>query len=935
MTYKRNKFVLLAIAMALPHAFAFSQNDSVQEKSLVQKYQKQNDIGFSQQSIYKTTSALSSVAGETLEKTISTNLQNSLIGRIPGLTVTQGSDEAGVVNNTLLARGLATYQGDRSMLVLVDGSRSSFSELVPEEIESITLLKDAAATAIYGLRGANGVLLVKTKRGEISPLKVSVSTKIGFQQATRLPKFLGAYDYARLYNEAQLNNGVTSVKYSDADLAAYKDGSDPYLHPNVNWYNEVLRGVAPIYNFDLNFRGGDKVARYFVLLNVLNSDGLLKKTGDMSTNSINKSYIRYNVRSNVDVNISKRLSAAVTVGLSVEDRANPFEETTSGLFNKLSMVNPNSFPVRNPNGSWGGNSTFTNPVADLLETGYWSSNSRTINTSLKLIQQLDMITKGLSASGSVAFNSWYIGYSNKNKTYARYPISKSAEGSIIVGTPFGENTSLTGNEGISNQWRNSTMQFSLDYSRQFGLSQFDATAMYNYEEYIQGPEQPYKHVGGGGRLTYTYDQKYIAELSMGYQGTETFVKGKRFGFFPAGSLGWIISNEDFIKGNKILDYLKIRVSYGLTGNDKIGSPTRFMYDQEYRDYVGSYYLGQANIVLYGLSMSSLGNPTVTWEKEKKFNIGFDANIFNAIDLSFNYFNHNRFDILSSPSRNVPVYIGADLPLANVGKVNNQGFEASIRYNGNHGEKFTYFVELNGWYAKNKIVFNSEPIQTEEYFYRTGQQIDQPYALVAQGFYTQADIDNPSVAKPTWSTVKPGDLKYKDQNGDNLIDGNDWYPVGNSSIPNLTLGLNLGCTFQGFDMTAFFHAVGQRTVYLGSSYYQAFQGRGNISEFALNRWTPETPETPETATYPRLSAEDDLNNFQGSTFWQRDGSFLKLRSLEFGYTFKNIMRSKESTLRLFMNGNNVFSLDYLKDTDPEVLTGYPAVRTLSFGAKFQF
>ena len=912
-------YKILAAVLLFPSVL-FARASTMEKDSIMSEY----DI---------TTSAISKVSGRELEKTFSTNLHNALIGILPGLTMAQGSAEPGMVNNhSMRIRGLATYTGENEPLLLVDGFRSSFSELVPEEIESITLLKDAAATAIYGQRGANGVLLVTTKRGTQSPLRVSVSSQVGFQQATRLPKYLDAFDHARLYNDAQRNNGVTDVKYSESDLEAYRSGTNPYLHPNINWYDEVLRETAPIYNVGLSFKGGNKTVRYFTMLNSLRNDGLLIRTADLSENSINQTYSRYNIRSNVDMDITSRFSAAVTLGLSVEDRTNPGAENVSELFETLNLINPNSFPAYNPNGSFGGNATFTNPLGDILEKGYWSSNSRTINTSLKLTEQLDMITSGLSVSGIVSFNSWYTGFSNKNKNYARYSISENADGEIVYSSPpYGENTSLEGDENQSSQWRNTTLQFSLDYSRSFGTNRLDAMAMYNYEEHTIGTEQPYRHVGGGGRLTYAHNHRYIAEASFGYQGTENYAKGKRFGFFPAASVGWIASNETFLKENKTLQYLKFKLSYGLTGNDRIGG-RRFMFDEEY-GHTQDYFFGNINSSIRGMALSSLANKNVTWEKEKKFNVGFEANFLGNIDLSFDYFNNRRYDILSSPDSDIPVYIGTDLPLLNVGKVNNQGFEASICYNGKIGSEFNYFAGLKGWYAKNKITYNSEPVQINDYFYRTGKQINQPYMLVALGFYTQEDIDNPDVAKPTWSEVKPGDIKYKDQNNDNVIDGNDWYPVGNTELPAFTAGLTVGFQYKGFDFSTLFHGVTERNVRLETPYYRAFQGNGKISEVALNHWTPETATT---ANYPRLSVADDLNNFQTSTFWQRDGSFLKLRTIELGYTFKQILKSKDADLRVFANGNNLFSWDKIKDSDPEVMDGgYPAVRTISLGARINF
>jgi TonB-linked SusC/RagA family outer membrane protein len=912
----------------------FAQEKTEDKDSIPNPCNEPVEVGYGQRlPACMINSSLSTVKGETLEKTFSSNLHNSLPGRLSGLTVTQGSDEPGVVNNTLRSRGLATYTGSNDMLLLVDGFGSSFSELVPEEIESITLLKDAAATAIYGLRGANGVLLVTTKRGIEQPLQISFSSRIGFHLVTRKPGYPDAYSYATLYNEGSVNDG-TGIKYSEDALNKYRDGSDPYLYPDVDWYKEITRKTAPVYNIDLNFRGGNKIARYFVLLNVIGDYSLLKNSGGKSDMSINNSYTRYNIRSNIDLNITQRLSAAATVGVSIADRKTPHSEYASSLFEYVGRVPANAFPVYNPNGTWGGNNNFTNPVGNLLQTGYYTTNSRTVNATLKLTEQLDFITPGLSASVAVSFNNWYLGSSDKHKRYAYYNLlGQDQDGEYVYDARLGEDTSLSADENNTVSWRNSNILATLDYDRSWGRHRFNGMLMYQYESYHQGDEEPFYHIGGGGRFIYVYDQRYIAEITAGYQGSENFRTGKQYGFFPAGSIGWVISNENFLKGNKTLSFLKLRASYGLSGNDNTGG-RRYMYDDEYA-IIGGYTFGSGSVI-WGNGLSSIGNPDVTWEKERKLNTGVEATFLKSLDISFDYFNDRRRDILTAPGRNIPVYFGTLLPLLNIGETKNSGFEATVRYSDNLNKEFNYFVRVSGWYAKNKIVCHSESLKMNDYQYTTGRQINQPFYLIADGFYSRADLSNPDVAKPDWLSedkLKPGDIKYMDQNKDGVIDSNDYYPVGNTDFPALTLGLTIGFEYKNFDFNAFFHGAGKRDVYLGSSYYRAFQGNGTVTAAASGRWTPETADQ---ATYPRLSVEENQNNFVGSTFWLKDGSFIKLRSVELGYTFKNFPDAGgKSNLRLFVSGNNLFSIDHVKDCDPELLSGYPSVRTLSLGAKIHF
>ncbi len=935
----RYKYIIYTIFLALPSFLPAQDTLSLKEQ-----------IGYDNQEKYKISSSVSSVSGNELGKSFTPNLINSLIGRMPGLTITQGSDEAGVVDNVIRARGVGTFQGLRDPLIVIDGFvtqytdedgflRTLFSQLMPEEIESITLLKDASATAIYGFRGANGVLLINTKRGYNSPLKINFNTQIGFQQPSRMPKYLNSYDYATLYNEAYGYVHEGAKFYDDNALTAYRDGTDRYLYPDVNWYNETLRNTAEIYKVGLNFQGGSDVAKYFVLLNYLGNSGLVRRTEDLSENTKNQSYERYNIRSNLDVNINKNLTASITLGLALENKITPggtgVGMNTNDLFTRIQQLPPNSFPVRNPDNTWGGSSNRSNPLANITERGYWKQVSRNINSALRLTEKLDMLIPGLSVSGAISFNSYFLGYSNRYANYEYYSLTgKDADGNYIYSAPFGKKEQLTIDDAISDQWRNSTMEGSLSYKKIFGLHNIDALLIYSLENEVYGAQQPFIHEGLGSRFTYTYDKRYVGELSMGVQATETFAEGKRTGFFPAGSVAWIISEEDFLKKNDLVNFLKLRVSYGLTGNDKINGDTRFMYEQEYGEREG-YNLGITNSYIPGYRQLRLSNPDITWEKDKKFNIGLETILLNKLEISFDYFYNQRFDILCFPSRSIPSYIGADLPYMNVGKTKNAGFEASVDYHNSISKNLNYYVKLNAGFAKNKITYKSEDIKAENnaHLYQTGHSIGQPYYLEAIGFYSQVDIDNPDVAKPIWKEVLPGDLKYKDWNNDGIIDDNDRYPFGYTNIPEITLGIDIGFSYKNFDISAFFQTALNRTVYLSADYYKAFQNNGSISEFALNRWTSE--ENAQSATYPRLSLTNEQNNYRGSTFWTCNGNFLKLRNVELGYTIKNLVSSINSELRIFLNGTNLFSLDAVKGYDPERIGGYPAVRTFSLGANVQF
>ena len=892
-----------------------------------------NRVAYGIQPKWMTTSAVSSVKGDEL-KSFVPNIANMLNGRIPGLVVQQWGCEPGADSPAMNARGVNTYGSGAGLFIVIDGFQSTeayFQQLTPQEIESITLLKDASATAIYGSKGANGVLLITTKRGTSDKIKINFSIQSGFQQPLRLPEFLGAYDYATLYNEALVNDGKSPL-YTPMDLEAYKAGNDPIFHPDVDWYETILRKAAPITNYNFTASGSNEYFRYFVLLNVLDDRSLYRKAGNVSDFSKNGTYTRYNFRTNIDVKLSKRLQGAVTLGGTIEDKTNPgTSENTSGMFDLMSSIAPNAFPVYVSTGMYGGNSMYSNPLGDLMQTGYTSYNGRSLQAIFQLKGDLGFITPGLSVSGAVGFNTYFKSYSKKSRQYARYSVDRDNADEIIY-TTYGQNTSLAGDESSSSQWRDYSLQASLNYNRTFNeLHNIDAIYLGSYNDYVvTGTDLSYKNIAMGGRVTYSYDKRYIGEFSFGYNGTENFPKGHRFGFFPAGSLGWILSNEAFLKGNPILNYLKLRASYGIVGNDNIGG-IRYMFDQYYDGY--GYHLGNSNNVQDGLVQGKLANPDVTWEKEKKFNAGFEATLINKIDVSFDYFIQKRSNILSQPYRTVPDYLGISRPDINIGKVDNKGLETSIRYNGIGKKDLTYFVETSFWYAKNKVVYNAEAIQENEYLYGTGRMVGQPFVLEAIGFFKDEDdiLKSPT---QTFTDVRPGDIKYKDQNKDGKIDSNDYYPIGYTSMPQITLGLHGGITFKGFDLDVFFQGAANRTVYCGGKYYHAFQNDGKVSSIAMGRWTPETAET---ATYPRLSSENNLNNYQASSFWQKNGNFLKLRSLEIGYTlpFQFSRKINLEKVRIFADGTNLFSLDHMDGfTDPETMSGYPALRTISFGLSIQ-
>jgi len=877
---------------------------------------------------WMTTRSISTTDASTLDKSVTTNFGTKLNGRVSGLTVSQSNNESGLETHNLFSRGVGTFGVGRNVLVVVDGFESTYDQLIPDEIESVTLLKDAASTTMYGMKGANGVLLITTKRGKEGPLKVSFSAQTGFESPLKLPDFLGSYDYAILYNEGLNNDGLPNL-YTDYELNAYQTGSDPYLYPNVNWYNEILRKSAPTSNINLTFSGGKSNVRYFVLLNYKNREGIYKKTAKESEFSINSSNPQFNVRTNVDINLTKKLLINLTMGFALANKSNPAANNTSSIFNRMSLIAPNAFPVYNPNGSYGGNALYSNPWADILETGFYTSNYRTSLTSVKLTQLLDVIADGLSISAAASVNNTFRGYSNKVRTYDRYAIITDETGTIDY-LKFGQPTTLSAQEWDFDQWRNSSFQTSLNYNKSFDNNIADASLGYDMTSYTrENRHTPFRHLGVNGRLSYAHQMKYLGELSFGYYGSNGYMKGKRFGLFPAISAGWIISNEDFMEDNKVVNFLKLRTSYGISGNNAISDGAIFRYEQYYHGE-GQYIYGSSN--MWGYAESNIANPNLSWEKKKEINVGLDATFINRINLNIDIFSQNRYDILTVPQNYVPSFAGMLLLEQNVGKVDNKGFEATIGYKSDENNDFSLLADLSVWFAKNKITSIPESIKQYEYQSRQGKRVDQPFLLQDLGFFKN-ESEVTSSAFQIYDAIQPGDIKYKDQNNDNIIDSRDFYPIGYTNIPELSFGWNNGIKYKDLYLNVFLQGVTNRSVYLSGTNFYAFQNDAKVTSEALNRWTIDNQES---ATYPRLSSRNNMNNYQGSSFWQRDGSFIRLKNVELGYNLSNTLARKIDISRatIFISGTNLLTFDYVKIADPEILSGYPNMRTFNIGVKVE-
>ncbi len=908
-------------------------------------------IAYGQQPEWKRTSAMSGIGGGELMKTTSPNMANSLKGRIPGLTELQQSAEPGYdfYLQNMFSRGRTSYMGDQNMLVFIDGFEAPLDRLTATEIESITLLKDASALALYGMRGANGVLLVTTKRGMVSAPQIDIRVQTGIQTPTFLTSPVNASQYATLYNQARLNDGLSAI-YTADDIAAYGNGSDPYFHPNVAWQDELLRSVSPFSLAEMSFRGGNRTARYYVMMNVTQNAGLYAGTDGKRKENSNAYFASFNFRSNIDVDITKNFLASMLFSGSVGDRSTPGgSSSASSIFGSAWQVPANAFPVYNPNGSWGGTSAFTNPVGDLLSRGLYREHSRTFQVIMNLRYDLSALTEGLSLSGAVAYNNYVADTSPRTRNYARYSITQTGtnpDGSPQVAyTQYGTDEPLTAEEGFRSDWGRTNLRFGFDYSRRFGERHgLDAMVQLVTDHYeISSSRDKENYINTGGRVTYDYNRRYIAEFSAAYQGTNNFPSGSRFGFFPAASVGWVLSEENFVRKSGWFDFLKLRASAGLVGNDQMGVG-RYLFDQTYSSK-GSYLFGTGSSATSGFGENVLANPDISWEKQRVVNVGLDASFAGHFHFEFDWFHQLRRDILAQPYATVPGFVGASygdlLPYMNVGEVSNRGFEALLRYTGKAGRNVTWYAEGSAWFARNRIEEMNEEVKLYDYQYRRGHAIGTPFTLIADGLYSTDDFDAQGNLKaglpvPQFGAVRPGDIRYKDMNGDGKVDSNDYYPVGNSTIPEWNYALRLGLQWKSFDVEALLNGVAGRDTYLSGQMVYSFKDNGTASPLALESWTASNPN----ASYPRLSTTTMDNNYRQSTYWRRNGSYLRMANLHVGYTLPEKVGKalRLQGIYVYANATNLFTLnglDGLADPEPAALITYPLMRSYNIGLTVNF
>lgn len=905
------------------------------------------------------TGSISSVNTDELLKVPTASIGNMLSGVLSGVSSIQSSGQPGGDDPDVFIRGISTLNTmNAKPLYLVDGVERSFFQIDPNEVENITILKDASSTAVFGVRGANGVIIVTTKRGKEGKAKINASFSYGIQTPTRIPEFVNSYDYATFLNEAYTNDGK-DPKFTPEAVEAFRTHSNPIIYPDTDWMELLFKSSAPQTQGNVNISGGTERVRYFISMGMLDQKGFFKNHDTRYDANFN--FNRYNYRANLDIDFTKTTLVAINMGGRVEKRNFPRSgDDINQLFRRIYWATPFSGPGI-VDGKWiKGNSQYlpvglSDGLGNIYGRGYGSKTTNVVNLDLALTQKLDFVTKGLQFKIKVAYNSgydhtkeratsiesyqpWY----RKDVTWMEHPAGSDPNEVVYIQDGEAGLISYAESFGKSRDWY---AEASFDWKRDFDLHHLSALALYNqsktYYPDSDYPGIPRGYVGLVGRVTYDYDNKYLIEGNVGYNGSENFAPGNRYGFFPAVSGGWVLTQEEFLKDNPVVNFLKIRASYGIVGNDRYhpygtGFMDRFLYlPNSY--FIGSgYQFGTGTSWSPGAYEKSFGNSGLSWEKSAKQNYGIDFSLFNQkLSGSIDYFYEKRTDILAKASTD-PIIHAMSLPVLNLGIVSNKGVELNLKWN-HKINSFRYWTNLNVSYAKNKIVYQDEVPSEYTYTLKTGHPVGQPFGLKVRGFYYEGMED---VADHSY-VLKEGDVVYEDLNHDGKIDDNDKTAIGYPSYPLLNAGLTLGFEYKGFDFSMLWVGATKTSRVLEETFRKPLgetYDRSLMSHQFTDRWTPETAAT---AKLPRATIDGVKNNYRDSELWVKDASYLRLKNIEIGYNFRLPFMPKigMEKMRVFMTGYNLLTFDKLKISDPESMSSgvpqYPVMRVINFGLNVSF
>lgn len=902
------------------------------------------------------------------------SISNALAGQLSGIVAMSRSGEPGKNSAAdFYIRGVSSFKGTSTPLVLVDGIERDLDLVDTDDIASFSILKDASASAVYGVRGANGVILITTKKGSVGKPQVNVRTEFGFTQPTKRPQMLGSAEWAELYNEA-----YGSQNYSPEDIEKYRTNADPDLYPNVDWFDALFDDMAANQRVNLNITGGSDIVKYYVSGAFYNESSIYKNAGNIYGYNPSIRYNKFNFRANVDLNLTKSTVVNFNLANIYEKSFGPgYGDTDADIWSYTFMTSPNAFPVQYSDGKLSGPSSDSgnNPWNMLAHSGYreqfWNSAQSLIGVTQD-IGELWKPLKGLTANIKFSWDAWNTTLQRRSKIESFYHARGRAEDGSLIYDRNDEGIWIpvhTGDENLSFLiGRSGTMtrylEGSLTYNRVFNeIHRVGALLLYNQKIHTNtqagsGDDAlPYKNQGLAARATYAFKDTYFAEVNLGYNGSENFARGHRFGFFPAVAVGWMMSNEKWFQpATKVIDMLKLKASYGKVGNDDIGGQRRWVYESTIVNSGSWNYGSDGNQGGTGIRIGEVENLNASWEEALKINAGIEFSLFNKIRVQADYFREERSGIFLQRA-GLPAIVGVStIPYVNIGETLNQGFDATVEYTHQVNKDLMLTARGNFTFNRNELLNNDEPDWEYKYQNRIGKPFGsgsslQPFGLVAIGlFESQEEIDNSPVQN--FGEYRVGDIKYQDINGDGQIDSQDQIAIGYTNLPEITYGFGGTAQYKNWDFNIFFQGVARTSFFLNGSSIRTPFSSGNMERAAINEdiygnvWmSTNTPEQNANVTYPRLSMGSGgagaSNNSQASTWWLRDGSFLRLKSVEIGYSLPKSLLQKSfiKSLRFYAAGNNLLQFSPFKLWDPEKGStdgsGYPLNRMFSIGFNANF
>ena len=903
-------------------------------------------VGFGAQKKESVVGAISTVQPGELKTPVG-NLSTSLAGQLAGVVSTQRSGEPGAQSDFWI-RGVSTYGQYNRPLILVDGVERPLDLVDVEDIQTFSILKDATATAVYGVKGANGVILITTRKGKEGKPIVSARLEMGFLSPTKMPKMANAQQFMTLYNDVYHDQYGGDPFYSEETMNKHLSGADPDLYPNVDWLSEIFKSSTTNTRATVNVSGGSQKIRYYVSGSFYDENGIYNTEKVKQYNPSIK-WSKYNFRANIDLDLFKGNTISLNIANQYDVKNQPSQGSNIWLY--AFRTPAVSIPVKYSNGylSFPSDGGF-NPYTLLNHRGDQRIFNNNTQSLINMTQDLsEFITEGLSANVKFSWDAVSVSTNTRSKLPQSYfATGRDEDGQLEFIESKGVQDYLTLSNWNSGE-RITYLETSLTYNRLFnekhrvgGLMLFNRRERHDNFPSNLIWSLPFRNIGLAGRATYGFNDTYFAEVNFGYNGSENFAPSKRFGFFPSFALGYMISNEKYWEPIKdVVDKFKIKGSYGAIGNDRLNGNRRFAYNSEMTQDGGYSFGAGGSHWVPGIGVGYQGNPNVSWETAYKTNLGVEFGFFHQFNIAVDYFKEDRKDIFIS-RQSIPSIVGVNVnPWLNIGEVRNEGVDMTMDYTKKIGE-VNFSARGNFTYNRNKEIYNDQPEPIYPYLSNIGKPLYQQYGLVALGYFESVQ-DIASSPKQSFGNVRPGDIKYQDINGDGVVDDNDRIAIGRTHVPEINYGFGASASWKGIDLSLFFQGVGNVTnMMAGSTIYGFSEGNFSLSgvyeDLAENRW--KGPEDVN-AKYPRVSIYENLNNNRASTLRQYDATYIRLKNMEIGYNIPKslLTRSFIDACRVYVQGVNLLTFSEFKLWDPEVSQSqgsqYPNMRTVSLGLNFKF